>query len=135
MNRNNKWIFSRHTRDIDTLIYIAKYLQTHKGIIENEERLKLISHLKKEGIYNERFDTLNISTLMNKISDLNFYLFGYKEKVDGELKFLFSPLANLLNMRMIPIKNKKYFLQCCGGFNFLILIIKQMKDLIFIHSD
>lgn len=94
MIRKPKWIFSRHTRDLNTLIYVAEYLKINQ-VIEDNERKKLLKDLRNKGIYKKRFDKSNLSTLMNKISDLNFYMFGYKEKIDKKLKFLFSPLGNL----------------------------------------
>lgn len=118
MNRETKWIFSRHTKDIDALITLAKDLKRNEGLMEQEKKL-LLTKLKEKGIYKERFNEPNLSTLMNKISDLNFYMFGYKEKINNQLKFLFSPLGNLfLKYETDVEKKQKIFASMLWGLQF-----------------
>jgi hypothetical protein len=51
--------------------------------------------LRELGLYNERNPELPLDAINHKINQLSYYMFGYQAKVDGQDRFLFSPLGNL----------------------------------------
>ena len=103
---NHKWIISRHTRDMDLLIKVALLIKKYQSTINEDDKIKILKELEKAHIYSPRFCDSKKSTLNSKINQLAFYMFGYKTKINGENKFLFSPLGNLL-LKYKDDKNKK----------------------------
>jgi hypothetical protein len=92
----NKWIISRHTRDMELLMKVALLIKKYQSTIDEKDKLQILQELEKAKIYSPRFGSKNKSTLNSKINQLAFYMFGYKTKINEENKFLFSPLGNLL---------------------------------------
>ncbi len=116
---NHKWIISRHTRDMDLLIEVALLIKKYQSTINEDDKIKILKELEKAKIYSPRFGNSKKSTLNSKINQLAFYMFGYKTKINGENKFLFSPLGNLL-LKYKDDKNKrnKIFLTMLWGLQF-----------------
>jgi hypothetical protein len=52
--------------------------------------------LRELGLYSERNPELPLDAINHKINQLSYYMFGYQAKVEGQDRFLFSPLGNLL---------------------------------------
>jgi hypothetical protein len=116
---NHKWIISRHTRDMDLLIEVALLIKKYQNTISEDEKLKILKELEKAKIYSPRFGDSKKSTLDSKINQLAFYMFGYKAKINGDNKFLFSPLGNLLlKHRNNKVKKNKIFLTMLWGLQF-----------------
>lgn len=93
---SNKWILYRHTTDFNKLVVLAEILKSYtKTGISKEDKIKLNLKLKELGLYNERNPTLPLDAVNHKINQLSYYMFGYQAKVDGQDRFLFSPLGNL----------------------------------------
>ena len=81
------------------------------------------NYLKNIGQYNPRWSDrqINITTAMNKVSELCFYMFGYKHNNS----FIFSPLGNLFLEQELESKNQMYiFTTMFGDYNLSILIIQ-----------
>lgn len=48
------------------------------------------------GLYSERNPDLPLDAINHKINQLAYYMFGYKTRINGINRFMFSPLGNLL---------------------------------------
>jgi hypothetical protein len=93
---SKKWILYRHTRDFKKLCVVAEFLKSYtKTGISKDEKTQLNSKLRELGLYNERNPELPLDAINHKINQLSYYMFGYQAKVDGQARFLFSPLGNL----------------------------------------
>lgn len=93
---SKKWILYRHTRDFDKLCVVAEFLKSYtKTGISTDEKTQLNLKLRELGLYNERNPELPLDAINHKINQLSYYMFGYQAKVDGQDRFLFSPLGNL----------------------------------------
>jgi len=93
---SKKWILYRHTRDFEKLCAVAEFLKSYtKTGISKEDKTNLNLKLRELGLYNERNPELPLDAINHKINQLSYYMFGYQAKVDGEDRFLFSPLGNL----------------------------------------
>lgn len=93
---SKKWILYRHTRDFDKLCIVAYFLKSYtKTGISTIDKTNLNIKLRELGLYNERNPNMPLDAINHKINQLSFYMFGYKATVEGQAKFLFSPLGNL----------------------------------------
>lgn len=93
---SKKWILYRHTTDFDKLVVLAEILKSFtKTGISKEDKTNLNLKLKELGLYNERNPELPLDAINHKINQLSYYMFGYQAKVEGQDRFLFSPLGNL----------------------------------------
>ena len=101
-----KWILYRHTTDFEKLVVLAEILKSFtKTGISKEDKTNLNLKLKELGLYNERNPELPLDAINHKINQLSYYMFGYQAKVDGQDRFLFSPLGNLF-LKHIEDKEK-----------------------------
>ena len=93
---SKKWILYRHTTDFDKLVVLAEILKSYtKTGISKEDKTNLNLKLRELGLYNERNPELPLDAINHKINQLSYYMFGYQTKIDGQDRFLFSPLGNL----------------------------------------
>jgi type II restriction enzyme len=93
---SKKWILYRHTTDFDKLTVLAEILKSYtKTGISKEDKTNLNLKLRELGLYNERNPELPLDAINHKINQLSYYMFGYQTKIDGQDRFLFSPLGNL----------------------------------------
>lgn len=91
-----KWILYRHTNNFDLVTAVAVNLKYFsKTAISNSDKKNLLLKLKELDFYKERNPELPLDAINHRINTLAYYMFGYKGKVGGEDKFLFSPLGNL----------------------------------------
>ncbi|NWJ49581.1 MAG: restriction endonuclease [Bacteroidetes bacterium] len=109
---SKKWILYRHTRDFNKLCTVAEFLKSYtKTGISKNDKTKLNLKLRELGLYNERNPELPLDAINHKINQLSYYMFGYQAKVDGQDRFLFSPLGNLfLKHADDKVKAAKIFL-------------------------
>jgi type II restriction enzyme len=91
---------------------VAGFLRSYsKTAISKEEKEKLALKLKEVNLYNERNPNMPLDAINHKINQLSYYMFGYQAKVDGDDRFLFSPLGNLFLKHTDDIsKSSKIFL-------------------------
>jgi len=116
---DHKWTISRHTKDMGLLIEVALLIKKYQSTINENDKLKILKELEKAKIYSPRFGSAKRSTLSAKINQLAFYMFGYKTKINGENKFLFSPLGNLLlKYKDDRVKRDKIFLTMLWGLQY-----------------
>lgn len=103
---SKKWILYRHTRDFEKLCAVAEFLKSYtKTGISRDDKTKLNLKLRELGLYNERNPELPLDAINHKINQLSYYMFGYQAKVEGQDRFLFSPLGNLF-LKHIDDKEK-----------------------------
>lgn len=115
-----KWILYRHTNDFDLITAVAinlKYFS--KASISKEDKLGLLLKLKDLAYYKERNPELPLDSINHRINTLAYYMFGYKDNVDGQDRFLFSPLGNLFLKHIDNKENlSKIFLTMLYGMQF-----------------
>ena len=93
---SKKWILYRHINDFHLLCSVAEFLKSFsKTTITKEEKARLNLKLREVGLYSERNPELPLDAINHKINQLSYYMFGYQAKIDGEDRFLYSPLGNL----------------------------------------
>lgn len=117
-SNNNAWIINKHINDVNLLIVYAKILKNNHSL-DKSEVAEFTQHLKENGQYNPRWGDrkINITTAFNKISELCFYMFGYKSS--DNRKFIFSPLGNLFLEQENSSKNKMFvFTSMLWGMQF-----------------
>lgn len=103
---NKKWILYRHINDFKLLCSVAEFLKSFsKTTITKEEKARLNLKLKEVGLYKERNSEFPLDAINHKINQLSYFMFGYQAKVEGEDRFLFSPLGNLF-LKNIEDKEK-----------------------------
>jgi type II restriction enzyme len=91
-----KWILYRHISDFDLLCSVATFLKSFsKTNISKEDKIKLNQKLKEVGLYSERNPKMPLDAMSHKINQLSYFMFGYQAKINGEARFLYSPLGNL----------------------------------------
>lgn len=115
-----KWILYRHTNNFDLITAVAVNLKFFtKTSIDRENKILLLKKLKELQYYKERNPELPLDSINHRINTLAYYMFGYKDKIDGKDRFLFSPLGNLF---LKHIDNKTYlskiFLSMLWGLQF-----------------
>ena len=92
----NKWILYRHTNNFDLVTAVAVNLKFFsKTSISRAAKKGLLLKLKDLAHYKERNPELPLDAINHRINTLAYYMFGYKGKVAGNDRFLFSPLGNL----------------------------------------
>lgn len=92
-----KWILYRHTNDFGLLCEVAQILKSYsQTTITKADKERLNLRLRELRLYNERNPNLPLDAINHKINQLAYYMFGYKTKVNGTDRFMFSPLGNLL---------------------------------------
>lgn len=105
-----KWILYRHTNNLDIISAVAANLKKFsKCSISKEDKKNLLKKLKKLDYYKERNPDLPLDSINHRINTLAYYMFGYKDKINNENKFLFSPLGNLF-LKHIGDPNKTKFI-------------------------
>lgn len=97
------------------------YIRQFSGLTIKRE---LLVKLRQLGSYrgrntNSQINEIPLDAMNHRINTLEYYMFGYKEKVDGVNRFLFSPLGNLLLKHLDdPKKVKKIFLTMLWAIQF-----------------
>lgn len=103
---SKKWILYRHISDFNLLCEVALFLKSYsKTTISKEEKARLNLKLREVGLYSERNPDLPLDAINHKINQLSYYMFGYQAKIEGEDRFLYSPLGNLF-LKHIDDKQK-----------------------------
>lgn len=95
-SKKEKWTFMKYVRSFDQIVTYAKKIRELQSNINGKTLDTIQSEFENIGIYNPRFGKKNRSTLICKIRHLVYFMFGYTERIEENLKFIFSPLGNLL---------------------------------------
>jgi len=91
------WVFKKHTNSIKVLTEVALYLKVNKAGISIREKERMYEEFSRTDYYNPRVSLRDkpLDALNHRIAELNYYMFGYSDTVEGNKKFIFSPLGNL----------------------------------------
>lgn len=97
MQNKKRWIFKKHTNSITKLIDVAMYLKSTKAGVSIEDRERMYEKFAQNSMYNPRESVRDkpLDAMTHRISELNYYMFGYSDTLNGQKKFIFSPLGNL----------------------------------------
>jgi hypothetical protein len=117
---SKKWILYRHSNDFNLLCSIAEFLKSYsKTTISKKEKARLNLKLKEVGLYNERNSEMPLDAINHKINQISYYMFGYQAKINGEYRFMYSPLGNLFLKNIEnKVKSSKIFLAMVWAVQF-----------------
>lgn len=97
MVERNKWILYKHTCSYELIKAVALDVKnTCKADVSDVERHRMQERLAALDLYrtrnpkNKPLDSIN-----HRINTLEYWMFGYEDKIDSEKRFIFSPLGNL----------------------------------------
>jgi hypothetical protein len=91
-----KWILYKHTSSFEIVKQTATELKSaFSATLSNADRKNLLRKLKYAGLYIGRNPDEPLDAIQHRINTLLFYLFGYREPIGKEKRFIFSPLGNL----------------------------------------
>lgn len=97
MVERNKWILYKHTCNYEMIKAVALDVKNScKTDLSDIERHRMQERLAALDLYRTRnpkdkpLDSIN-----HRINTLEYWMFGYEVKVDGNKRFIFSPLGNL----------------------------------------
>jgi hypothetical protein len=111
---NVSWIINKHSSNFDLLIIYLNLFKSRKEI-NNDIINEYLENLNEQGLYKPRYKDNNITTFKNKVTELAFYMFGFKH----DNKFFLSPLGNLLLKHIDDkLKVRQIFLSMLWGFQF-----------------
>jgi hypothetical protein len=91
-----KWILYKHTSNFDIVKQTAIELKSaSSATLSNSDRRNLLRRLREAGLYIGRNPDEPLDSIQHRINTLLYYLFGYREPIGKEKRFIFSPLGNL----------------------------------------
>ena len=94
--KRNKWILYRHTSNFELVKVMAMEVKNRcKTCFSVGEQKRIQERLAALNLYKERNPNKPLDAINHRINTLAYYMFGYKDKVDNEKRFMFSPLGNL----------------------------------------
>jgi hypothetical protein len=105
-----KWVLYKHTSNFEIVKQTAIEIRTApSAMLGKVERRALLQRLKGAGLYVGRNPDEPLDSIQHRINTLIWYMFGYREQLDGDKRFIFGPLGNLffknleneLNLRKI----------------------------------
>ena len=120
-NKSEVWVFKKHTNNIQLLIEVATYLKANKAGISKADKDAMYDSLMQTDWYNPRDSKRNkpLDSINHKLDALYYFMFGYKSKLNGQDKFIFSPLGNLFLININDkIKLSKIFSTMLIGLQF-----------------
>ena len=94
---SNKWILYKHTCNYEMVKAVALDVKNScKTDISDVERYRMQDRLAALDLYKTRNPSDRpLDSINHRINTLEFWMFGYENKINGENKFIFSPLGNL----------------------------------------
>mgnify|MGYP001215076450 FL=1 len=105
-SNKNSWVIGKHISNVDLMYKYAKFIKNNSSPLTKESLNEIGEIFKSRGVYSPRWidRQLNTSTVKNKITTLNYWMFGYNH----DEKFLFSPLGNLFLKHYKNLNSQKY---------------------------
>ena len=115
-----KWILYKHTSNFDIVKQTAIELKSSSSAtLSNSDRRNLLRRLRVAGLYIGRNPDEPLDSIQHRINTLLYYLFGYREPIGKEKRFIFSPLGNLFMKNIENEENlRKIFLTMIWGKQF-----------------
>ncbi len=121
MVERDKWILYKHTCDYELIKAVALDVKNSCATdISATERYRMQERLAALNLYRTRNSKAKpLDSINHRINTLEFYMFGYEDKVNNNKRFIFSPLGNLfLNYINDEEKLKKIFTAMLFGIQF-----------------
>jgi len=96
LSLNPKWILYKHTSNFEIVKQTAIELKSaSSATLSKDDRKNLLRRLRDVGLYVGRNPDEPLDSIQHRINTLLFYLFGYREPIGKDKRFIFSPLGNL----------------------------------------
>lgn len=94
---SDKWILYKHTSSYEMVKAVALDVKNScKTDISDMERHRMQDRLAALDLYKTRNpEEKPLDSINHRINTLEYWMFGYENKINGENKFIFSPLGNL----------------------------------------
>lgn len=92
-----KWILYKHTNNFELIKAVALDVKNRCAAdISDTERHRMQDRLTALNFYKARNpEAAPLDSINHRINTLEFFMFGYEDKINGFKKFIFSPLGNL----------------------------------------
>lgn len=93
----DKWILYKHTCNYEMIKAVALDVKNScKTDVSDLERHRMQERLAALDLYRTRNpEERPLDSINHRINTLEFWMFGYEDKSNGDKKFIFSPLGNL----------------------------------------
>lgn len=110
MVKKNKWILYKHTCDYELIKAVALDVKNScKSELSNYQKYQMQDRLKALNLYHTRNpETRPLDAINHRINTLEYWMFGYEDKIDGIKKFMFSPLGNLFLKYINDAEKQKF---------------------------
>lgn len=121
MLERNKWILYKHTSNYEMIKAVALDVKNScKTDISEEEKHRMQERLAALNLYKTRNPSERpLDSISHRINTLAYWMFGYKESIKKEKKFIFSPLGNLFLKHINnEEKTKKIFIAMLFAMQF-----------------
>ncbi|MES9782043.1 MULTISPECIES: hypothetical protein [Bacillus cereus group] len=115
-----KWILYRHTSSLEIIKAVAVNLKYHsKTMISEDDKRDLLMKLKEMKCYDGRNPEAPLDSINHRINTLAYFMFGYKQIIKKQSRFMFSPLGSLFLKHIDDdAKLKKIFLTMLWAVQF-----------------
>jgi type II restriction enzyme len=91
-----KWILYKHTSNFEIVKQTAIEIKTARTTkLTNDDRRELLHRLREAGLYVGRNPDEPLDSIQHRINTLLWYMFGYREQIGQDKRFIFGPLGNL----------------------------------------
>lgn len=121
MVATDKWTLYKHTCKYELIKAVALDVKNKcKTDVSEIERYRMQDRLAALNLYKTRNpEEKPLDSINHRINTLEFYMFGYEDKIGKEKKFIFSPLGNLfLKYISNEDKTRKIFTAMLFGMQF-----------------
>lgn len=120
ISSTSKWILYKHTSNFNIVKQTAIELKSApSATLSKSDRKNMLKRFREEGLYTGRNPDEPLDSVQHRINTLLYYLFGYREPIGNEKRFIFSPLGNLFMKNIANEKNlRKIFLTMIWGKQF-----------------
>lgn len=115
-----KWVLYKHTSNFEIVRQTAVEIKTAvTTTLSNSDRRALLKKLKTAGLYTGRNPDEPLDSIQHRINTLLWYMFGYREQIGTDKRFIFGPLGNLFMKNIESKENlKKIILTMLWGKQF-----------------
>ena len=115
-----KWVLYKHTSNFEIVRQTAVEIKTAvTTTLSNSDRRALLRKLKIAGLYTGRNPDEPLDSIQHRINTLLWYMFGYREQIGTDKRFIFGPLGNLFMKNIESKENlKKIILTMLWGKQF-----------------
>ncbi len=110
MVTSGKWVLYKHTSDFQRIIATAFDIANQcKGDLSIEEKGRMQDRMASLHLWKTRNPADKpLDSINHRINTLEFWMFGYEEKIGKKRRFIFSPLGNLMLKHVNDLEKRKY---------------------------